>query len=60
MYTSDFNYFVISEQFDLLQSLLGIDPELAEQYQKLLMEDRRLDREHLRRHNEYSEKELLR
>jgi selenocysteine lyase/cysteine desulfurase len=42
------------------QSLLGIDPELAEQYQKLLMEDRRLDREHLRRHNEYSEKELLR
>lgn len=44
----------------LPQSLLGIPPELADRYQELLVEDRRLDRVHLRRQGEYSERELLR
>ncbi|CAB4061624.1 unnamed protein product [Lepeophtheirus salmonis] len=43
------------------QSLLGIPLELAKEYEKLLLEDSRLDREHLRRgQREYSSYEALR
>ncbi|XP_078684958.1 uncharacterized protein LOC144918266 [Branchiostoma floridae x Branchiostoma belcheri] len=42
------------------QDLLGIDEELANKIEKLLVEDKRLDRDHLRRYNEFSEREILR
>jgi hypothetical protein len=43
------------------QRLLGMNHELAESYEKLLLEDERLDRVHLRRgHSEYSQFEVLR
>ena len=43
------------------QYLLGISNDLAKQYESMLMEDERLDREHLRRgHSEYSQFEVLR
>ncbi|XP_063961186.1 uncharacterized protein LOC129269590 [Lytechinus pictus] len=42
------------------QDLLGIDEDLAEQFEDMLLEDSRLDRVHLRRYSEYSEKEILR
>lgn len=42
------------------QSLLGISPNLADRFKELLVEDPRLDRIHLRRQGEYSERELLR
>ena len=43
------------------QSLLGMPRDLAKQYEYMLMEDERLDREHLRRgHSEYSAFEILR
>uniref|UniRef100_A0A8D9FGV6 tRNA 2-thiocytidine biosynthesis protein TtcA n=1 Tax=Cacopsylla melanoneura TaxID=428564 RepID=A0A8D9FGV6_9HEMI len=42
------------------QDLLGIDEELAAEYEAVLMEDSRLDRHHLRRHGEGSSYEMLR
>lgn len=42
------------------QDLLGIDEDLAQRYEKLLVEDSRLDRSHLRRHMEHSDVEVLR
>ncbi|PIK37546.1 hypothetical protein BSL78_25616 [Apostichopus japonicus] len=42
------------------QDVLGIDEDLAQQYENLLLEDKRLDRVHLRRYNEYSDREVLR
>ncbi|XP_063605849.1 uncharacterized protein LOC134780859 [Penaeus indicus] len=42
------------------QDLLGIDEGLAQQYERLLVEDSRLDRSHLRRHQEHSDVEVLR
>ncbi|XP_064595261.1 uncharacterized protein LOC135461904 [Liolophura sinensis] len=42
------------------QALLGIDEELAQKYEELLAEDSRLDRIHLRRYTEYSDREILR
>ncbi|XP_062513772.1 uncharacterized protein LOC134189497 isoform X2 [Corticium candelabrum] len=42
------------------QDLLGIDEELALKIESLLLEDGRLDRIHLRRYREYSDKEILR
>ncbi|XP_071949812.1 uncharacterized protein [Antedon mediterranea] len=42
------------------QDLLGIDENLAKEIESLLLEDSRLDRTHLRRYQEYSEKEILR
>jgi len=42
------------------QDLLGIDPELAQRYEDILMEDGRLDRTHLRRKEEHSSYEILR
>ncbi|CAH1267774.1 Hypp3789 [Branchiostoma lanceolatum] len=42
------------------QDLMGIDEELANKIEKLLVEDKRLDRDHLRRYNEFSEREILR
>eukprot|EP00126_Sphaerothecum_destruens_P004805 Sdes_comp18388_c0_seq1m8211 len=44
-----------------VQKLLGIDENLAQLYEKALIEDSRLDRHHLRRkHQEYSDQEILR
>ena len=42
------------------QDLLGIDDQLAQRYENILMEDDRLDRTHLRRKEEYSSYEILR
>lgn len=43
------------------QKLLGINRNLADEYEKILVEDERLDRRHLRRgHSEYSSFEILR
>ncbi|XP_068082911.1 uncharacterized protein [Anabrus simplex] len=42
------------------QDLLGINEHLAEEYETVLLEDRRLDRTHLRRHEEHSNFEMLR
>ncbi|XP_068718445.1 uncharacterized protein [Montipora capricornis] len=42
------------------QNLLGINEALAKEIENLLLEDSRLDRVHLRRYNEYSEREILR
>ncbi|KAF4523112.1 hypothetical protein B566_EDAN003126 [Ephemera danica] len=42
------------------QDLLGIDPELAKEYESVLLEDSRLDRTHLRRREEHSSYEMLR
>ncbi|XP_065884795.1 uncharacterized protein [Dysidea avara] len=42
------------------QRLLGINEELAKHYHKLVAEDSHLDRVHLRRYTEYSEREILR
>ncbi|KAI5702852.1 hypothetical protein M8J75_004858 [Diaphorina citri] len=42
------------------QDLLGIDEELAAEYEAILLEDSRLDRHHLRRHAESSQYEMLR
>lgn len=42
------------------QNLLGIDEKLAKKIEDLLLEDSRLDRVHLRRYHEYSEREILR
>nr|XP_045618240.1 uncharacterized protein LOC123770444 [Procambarus clarkii] len=42
------------------QDLLGIDEDLAQRYEKLLVEDCRLDRSHLRRQHEHSDVEVLR
>ncbi len=43
------------------QTLLGIDPTLADDYESVLAEDDRLDRHHLRRgHAEYSAYEVFR
>ncbi|XP_033110209.1 uncharacterized protein LOC117111409 [Anneissia japonica] len=42
------------------QDLLGIDEKLAKEIESLLLEDSRLDRTHLRRYQEYSEREILR
>ncbi|XP_077984669.1 uncharacterized protein LOC144439269 [Glandiceps talaboti] len=42
------------------QDLLGIDEELALRIEAVLLEDSRLDRIHLRRYTEYSEREILR
>ena len=43
------------------QKLLGIDQEMAEKFEDVLVEDERLDRKHLRRgHAEYSSFEILR
>ncbi|XP_064481977.1 uncharacterized protein LOC135394871 isoform X2 [Ornithodoros turicata] len=42
------------------QDLLGIDEQLALHYEELLAENRMLDRTHLRRYMEYSEREVLR
>ncbi|XP_042213743.1 uncharacterized protein LOC121860608 isoform X1 [Homarus americanus] len=42
------------------QDLLGIDEVLAQRYEKLLVEDNRLDRSHLRRQREHSDVEVLR
>nr|CAD7605906.1 unnamed protein product [Timema genevievae] len=42
------------------QDLLGIEEELAQEYETVLMEDSRLDRTHLRRHEEHSSYEMLR
>ncbi|XP_071087136.1 uncharacterized protein [Haliotis cracherodii] len=40
--------------------LLGLDEVTAEKIEKLLVEDSRLDRTHLRRYREYSHREILR
>ncbi|CAH3196907.1 unnamed protein product [Porites evermanni] len=42
------------------QNLLGINEELAREIENLILEDSRLDRVHLRRYHEYSEREILR
>ncbi|XP_069696202.1 uncharacterized protein [Periplaneta americana] len=42
------------------QDLLGIDEELAQEYEAILLEDTRLDRTHLRRREEHSSFEMLR
>jgi len=42
------------------QNLLGMDSQLAQQYENILMEDGRLDRTHLRRKEEHSSYEILR
>ncbi|KAK2725819.1 hypothetical protein QYM36_000332 [Artemia franciscana] len=42
------------------QDLLGIDEYLAKEYEKILLEDSRLDRDHLRRKEEHSGYEILR
>ncbi|XP_028397517.1 uncharacterized protein LOC114521315 isoform X2 [Dendronephthya gigantea] len=42
------------------QDLLGIDEKLANEIESALLEDSRLDRVHLRRYGEYSERELVR
>ena len=42
------------------QDLLGIDPDLADRFEALLLEDPALDRTHLRRVSEYSSREVLR
>ncbi|XP_066919194.1 uncharacterized protein [Clytia hemisphaerica] len=42
------------------QQLLGMDEDVALQIESLLLEDQRLDRHHLRRHREHSDKEILR
>ncbi|KAG8224975.1 hypothetical protein J437_LFUL003353, partial [Ladona fulva] len=42
------------------QDLLGIDEKLAAEYEAVLLEDSRLDRTHLRRHEESSSYEMLR
>eukprot|EP00118_Oscarella_pearsei_P017421 m.172220 g.172220 ORF g.172220 m.172220 type:complete len:899 (+) comp39084_c0_seq8:2372-5068(+) len=42
------------------QDLLGIDDEMALKIEELLLEDKRLDRTHLRRYREHSEREILR
>ncbi|XP_033632009.1 uncharacterized protein LOC117293705 [Asterias rubens] len=42
------------------QDLLGINEKLAKEIEAALLEDGRLDRVHLRRYTEYSEKEILR
>ncbi|XP_074654925.1 uncharacterized protein LOC141908683 [Tubulanus polymorphus] len=42
------------------QYLLGIDEDLAERIEDLLVEDSRLDRTHLRRKREYNHREILR
>ncbi|XP_022086161.1 uncharacterized protein LOC110976840 [Acanthaster planci] len=42
------------------QDLLGIDLKLAKEIEAVLLEDSRLDRIHLRRYTEYSEREILR
>ncbi|XP_054261315.1 uncharacterized protein LOC128985628 isoform X2 [Macrosteles quadrilineatus] len=42
------------------QDLLGIDEDLAQEYETILLEDENLDRHHLRRHEEHSSYEMLR
>ncbi|XP_074619620.1 uncharacterized protein LOC141878556 [Acropora palmata] len=42
------------------QNLLDINEKLAKEIEALILEDSRLDRIHLRRYNEYSEREILR
>ena len=42
------------------EELLGIDEELATHFEQTLMEDSRLDRTHLRRTREHSDKEIVR
>ncbi|CAH1777963.1 unnamed protein product, partial [Owenia fusiformis] len=42
------------------QDVMGIDEQTAKEIEELLVEDSRLDRTHLRRYREYSEKEILR
>ncbi|KAL1110423.1 hypothetical protein AAG570_007954 [Ranatra chinensis] len=42
------------------QDLMGIDEELAKRFENVLLEDSRLDRHHLRRHEEHSNYEMLR
>ncbi|XP_072040662.1 uncharacterized protein [Amphiura filiformis] len=42
------------------QYLLGMDQTLAKRIETMLLEDHRLDRVHLRRYHEYSEREILR
>ncbi|XP_065345604.1 uncharacterized protein LOC135943120 isoform X2 [Cloeon dipterum] len=42
------------------QDLLGINENLAKEYEDILLEDGRLDRTHLRRHEEHSNFEMLR
>ncbi|CAD5112532.1 DgyrCDS1743 [Dimorphilus gyrociliatus] len=42
------------------EDLLGIDEKLAKKFEELLAEDDRLDRVHLRRYGEYSNREILR
>ncbi|XP_065845865.1 uncharacterized protein [Oscarella lobularis] len=42
------------------QDLLGIDQTMAFKIEELLLEDQRLDRNHLRRYEEHSEREILR
>ena len=43
------------------QRLLGMDQDMAKDFEALLVEDDRLDREHLRRgHAEYSSLEVMR
>eukprot|EP00794_Sanderia_malayensis_P006974 gene6974-7759_t len=42
------------------EELLGLNEELALKYESLLMEEKGLDRHHLRRYREYSQKEILR
>lgn len=42
------------------QDLLGIDEDLADHFEQLLAEDKTLDRVHLRRYHEYSDREVLR
>ncbi|XP_060606543.1 uncharacterized protein LOC132758858, partial [Ruditapes philippinarum] len=40
--------------------LLGMEEEVSERFEHLLAEDSRLDRTHLRRYREYSQREILR
>ncbi len=40
--------------------MLGIDQALAKRIEAMLLEDHRLDRVHLRRYHEYSDREILR
>lgn len=42
------------------EELLGIDEPLATRFESTLMEDNRLDRTHLRRVREHSDKEIIR
>ncbi|GAB1609960.1 hypothetical protein Ahia01_001281900 [Argonauta hians] len=42
------------------EHLLGLSEEMAAQYERILLEDSRLDRVHLRRYREYSPLEILR